>query len=63
MYCAGYLEIRMQKLNFVPTPTVVQDTKPRLERLEVMTEREKAEMDFSKICENYDLPPDLEPLE
>ena len=56
----------MPKLNFLPEPESVkqiQETKPRVQRLEVMTEREKEEMDFSKICENFDLPPELEPLE
>ena len=57
----------MPKLNFVPQPrpkqTQEQETRSRVERLEVLSQREKEEMDFSKICENYDLPPDLEPLE
>ena len=62
---AGYLEVRMPKLNFVPEPKreLQVEVRPRAERLEVLSEREKEEMDFSKICQNFDLPPELEPLE
>ena len=56
--------MRLPKLNFVPEPKKEkQAVKPRAERLEVLSEREKEEMDFSKICQNFDLPPELEPLE
>ena len=59
----------MQKLNYVPPTrsrspdTEEEERRPREERLEVKSEREKQEMDFSKICENNDLPPDLEPID
>ena len=54
----------MPKLNYVPEPKKeVVEVKPRVERLEVLSEREKEKMDFSKICQNFDLPPELEPLE
>ena len=55
----------MPKLNFVPEPKreMQVEVRPRAERLEVLSEREKEEMDFSKICQNFDLPPELEPLE
>ena len=54
----------MPKLNFVPEPKKeMQEVQPRPQRLEVLTEREREEMDFSKICQNFDLPPELEPLE
>ena len=54
----------MPKLNFVPEPKKeMYEVPPRAVRLEVLSEREKEEMDFSKICQNFDLPPELEPLE
>ena len=54
----------MPKLNFVPEPKKeMHEDQPRAVRLEVLSEREKEEMDFSKICQNFDLPPELEPLE
>ena len=54
----------MPKLNFVPEPKKeMPELHPRAERLEVLSERERQEMDFSKICQNFDLPPELEPLE
>ena len=65
--CPGYLEVRMPKLNFVPEPEPKKEMpelqQPKAERLEVLSERERQEMDFSKICQNFDLPPELEPLE
>ena len=59
----------MQKLNYVPpardwSPETEEKPGPiRQERLEVKSQREQQEMDFSKICENNDLPPDLEPID
>ena len=57
----------MQKLNYVPPPRGEAEegrpAGPRQERLEVRSQREQQEMDFSKICENNDLPPDLEPID
>lgn len=54
----------MPKLNFVPEQKKeMLEVKPKIEKLEVLSEREKEEMDFSKICQNFDLPPELEPLE
>ena len=37
--------------------------KNRRERLEVKSEREQQEMDFSRIVETNEEPPDLEPIE
>ena len=59
----------MQKLNYIPPPRPKSpeveegEPRPRQQRLEVKSQREQQEMDFSKICENNDLPPDLEPIE
>ena len=58
----------MQKLNYVPpargwSPETEERPGPRREKLEVKSQREQQEMDFSKICENNDLPPDLEPID
>ena len=60
----------MQKLNYVAPPRgrspeaeEVRPAGPRREKLEVRSQREQQEMDFSKICENNDLPPDLEPID
>ena len=58
----------MQKLNYVPpprgwSPGVEEKPGPKHEKLEVKSLREQQEMDFSKICENNDLPPDLEPID
>ena len=57
----------MQKLNYVPPPKPLSpeadETQPRQQRLEAKSQREQQEMDFSKICENNDLPPDLEPID
>ena len=68
---SGYLTITMQKLNYVPPPPANErpesgsrdHSRPIRSRLEVPSEREQQEMDFSKICENNDLPPDLEPID
>ena len=58
----------MQKLNYVPPPKPLSPEEeippwPRQQRLEAKSQREQQEMDFSKICENNDLPPDLEPID
>ena len=58
----------MQKLNYIPPPPVspVQtqtEIKSKNEKLEVQSTREQQEMDFSKIIENNELPPDLEPID
>ena len=59
----------MQKLNYVPPPGPLSpeaeegQPTPRQQRLEAKSQREQQEMDFSKICENNDLPPDLEPID
>ena len=65
--------IRMPKLRFVPTKAtktsehIQHDERERepkkIQNLEVSSEKERNEMDFSKICEMDDLPPDLEPVE
>ena len=58
----------MQKLNYIPpapaSPARTQnEIKSKIEKLEVKSEREQQEMDFSKIIENNELPPDLEPID
>ena len=53
----------MQKLDYTPPPPVFEGVKPAVERLEVASQRQQQEMDFSRICENNDLPPDLEPID
>ena len=63
----------MQKLNYIPTPASKNNTdrnqedepieSKKIQRLEVASEKKRNEMDFSKICETEDLPPDLEPAE
>ena len=55
----------MQKLDYTPPPPppVFEGVKPAAERLEVASQRQQQEMDFSRICENNDLPPDLEPID
>ena len=62
---SGYLVVRMQKLDYTPPPPppVFEGVKPAAERLEVASQRQQQEMDFSRICENNDLPPDLEPID
>ena len=62
---SGYLVVRMQKLDYTPPPPppVFEGLKPAVERLEVASQRQQQEMDFSRICENNDLPPDLEPID
>ena len=62
------MTITMQKLNYVPpprgwSPEAEERPGPKHEKLEVKSQREQQEMDFSKICENNDLPPDLEPID
>ena len=58
----------MQKLNYIPpapaSPSRTQnEIKSKIEKLEVQSTREQQEMDFSKIIENNELPPDLEPID
>ena len=54
----------MPKLNYVPPPKPEPvEEKLKIQKLEVKSKREQEEMDFSKICENNDLPPDLEPID
>ena len=58
----------MQKLNYIPPPPVSPvhtqtEIKSKIEKLEVQSTREQQEMDFSKIIENNELPPDLEPID
>ena len=63
---SGYLVVTMPKLNYVPPPKpeLAQiEEKLKIQKLEVKSKREQEEMDFSKICENNDLPPDLEPID
>ena len=65
--------IRMPKLSYVPTTATKnnEDIKhedreaetKKIQKLEVSSEKERNEMDFSKICELDDNPPDLEPVE
>ena len=59
----------MPKLNYVPPPPPIDkessktdetEKVKRVERLDVLSEKERNEMDFSKICEDDDVPPDLE---
>ena len=62
------MTITMPKLNYVPpprprSPEAETQPRPRQQRLEAKSQREQQEMDFSKICENNDLPPDLEPID
>ena len=65
---SGYLVVTMQKLNYIPPPHVSPskaqtEIKSKSEKLEVKSAREQQEMDFSKIIENNELPPDLEPID
>ena len=55
----------MPKLNFIPPPQRSSENQNEANKakLEVMNKRQREEMDFSKICENNDLPPDLEPIQ
>ena len=56
----------MPKLNFIPPPQRNSEDNiqiKKVQKLEVMNKRQREEMDFSKICENNDLPPDLEPIQ
>ena len=39
------------------------EIKSKSEKLEVKSTHEQQEMDFSKIIENNELPPDLEPID
>ena len=65
--------ITMPKLNYIPHPTNKENTNiihqdemegsKKIQMLEVASEKERNEMDFSKICENDELPPDLEPVD
>ena len=69
---AGNLVVRMPKLNYIQIPVSKKDTDTvneikeeetkKTQMLEVSTEKTRNEMDFSKICEADDLPPDLEPV-
>ena len=70
---AGNLVVRMPKLNYIQIPVSKKDTDTvneikeeetkKTQMLEVSTEKTRNEMDFSKICEADDLPPDLEPVD
>ena len=56
----------MPKLNFIPPPQRNSEDNiqvQKVQKLEVMNKHQREEMDFSKICENNDLPPDLEPIQ
>ena len=63
--------IKMPRLDYIPIPVSKKytniseeeekDKSKKAQRLEVASEKERNEMDFSKICEADDLPPDLEP--
>ena len=65
--------IKMPKLDYIPIPVSKKNTNiseeeekdksKKAQRLEVTSEKERNEMDFSKICEADDLPPDLEPAD
>ena len=62
----GYLVVTLPKLNYVPPKQELNSevtAKNRRERLEVKSEREQQEMDFSRIVETNEEPPDLEPIE
>ena len=70
---AGNLVVRMPKLNYIQIPVSKKDTDTvneikeeetkKTQMLEVSTEKTRNEMDFSKICETDDLPPNLEPVD
>ena len=63
----------MPKLNYIHVPVSKKDTDTiskdkkeitkKIQRLEVASAKARNEMDFSKICEADDLPPDLEPVD
>ena len=64
MQTTGYLVITLPRINYVaPPPAPPAPRRPGRQRLEVASERERSEMDFSRICEQADLPPDLEPAD
>ena len=70
---AGNLVVRMPKLNYIQIPVSKKDTNTvneiketetkKTQMLEVSSEKTRNEVDFSKICEAADLPPDLEPVD
>ena len=70
---AGNLVVRMPKMNYIQIPVSKRDTNilngikeeetKNTQMLEVSSEKTRNEMDFSKICEADDLPPDLEPVD
>ena len=61
----------MPKLNYIHVPVSKRDTdtiskeevNKKIQRLEVASAKARNEMDFSKICEADDLPPDPEPVD
>ena len=58
----------MPKLNYVPPQKCEEDLpkedfRPKVERLDVKSQREQEEMDFSRIVELNEQPPDLEPID